>query len=122
LRRGVQHRVLARDLIGVGWHPKRLFDPAHDIEIRHAGLDHDHVGPLLKVERHLAQGLVGVGRVHLVGALVGAAERGFRPDRVAERSVKCRGVFCRIGHDADMRKAGLVEGVAHCSDAAIHHV
>ena len=52
------------------------------------GLDHHHVGAFLEVERDLAQRLVAVGRVHLVGLLVALAERGRRADRVAERAVE----------------------------------
>jgi hypothetical protein len=46
----------------------------------------------------LAQRLVGVGRVHLVGALV-ALQHAARADRIAERAVEGRRVFGRIGHD-----------------------
>ena len=70
--RGLQHRVLARHLVGERRHAERLGDAAHDVEIRHARLDHDHVGALGEIERDLAQRFVGVGGVHLVGALVAA--------------------------------------------------
>ena len=78
--------------------------------------------PSCDVERHLAQRLVAVGRVHLIGALVAAVEGCVRADRVAERAVKRRGVFRRIGHDPDVREAGLVERVADRADPAVHHV
>ena len=55
-----------------------------------------HVGAFLQVERHLAQRLIAVGRVHLIGALVGAAQVRFRADRIAERAVEGGRVFCRI--------------------------
>ena len=122
MRGGTQHRVFAADLIGVGRHAERLLDAPDHVQIGHAGLDHHHVGALLQVERDLAQRLVAVGRVHLVGALVGAAERRFRADRIAERAIKSRGIFCRIGHDTDPPKPGFVERMAHRADPAVHHV
>ena len=71
---------------------------AEDVEIGQAGLDHDHVGALGDVELGLAQRLVGIAVVHLVGALVaGECRRG--ADGIAERAVERRGVFRRIGHD-----------------------
>ncbi len=39
---------------------------AMHVEVRQRGLDHQHVGPLVLVERRLAQRLAGVRRVHLV--------------------------------------------------------
>ena len=50
-------------------------------------LDHDDVGPFGQVERDLAQGLVAVGRVHLVAAAVAELRRRF--GGVAERTVEC---------------------------------
>lgn len=75
-----QHGVLAAHLVGEGGHAERLVHAPDDVEIGHAGLHHDHVGALGQVERHFAQGLVAVGRVHLVGLLVALAERAARAD------------------------------------------
>jgi hypothetical protein len=72
---GLEHRVLAADLVDEGRRAERVLDPAHDVQVGHAGLDHDHVGALLEVERDLAQRLVAVGRVHLVGVLVAGLPR-----------------------------------------------
>ena len=65
---------------------------AANIEIGQAGLDHDHVGAFRNVEIGLAQRLVRVGRVHLIGALV-ADQRGIGANRVAEGTIKRRGIF-----------------------------
>ena len=74
------------------------------------------------IERDFAEGFVRVGRVHLVGPLVAAAEVGGRADRVAKRAVKCRGVLGRVGQDAHVLEAGFVERPADRADAAVHHV
>ena len=101
--------------------PNVSFTRADDIEIGQAGLDHDHVGAFLDIERDLAQGLVGVGGVHLIGALV-AGQRLCRSDGVAERPVKGRGIFRRIGHDRHVGEVRRVERLADCADASVHHV
>ena len=87
---GLDHRVLAADLIGEGRHAEGVLHPPDHVEIGHARLDHHHVGALGEIERDLAQRLVGVGRVHLVGLLAALAERAGRADRVAERAVERR--------------------------------
>ena len=69
-----QHRVFARHLIGEGGHAEAFLHPPHQIQIGHAGLDHHHVGALVEVQRHFAQGLVAIGRIHLVAALVAGLE------------------------------------------------
>ena len=84
-----EHRVLAADLIDEGRHAKGILHAAHDVEVGQARLDHHDVGAFLDVERDLAQGLVAVGGIHLVGRLVRLAERRRGTDRVAERSVEC---------------------------------
>ena len=118
---GLDHRVLAGDLIGEGRHAEGLLHPPHDVEIGQAGLDHHHVGALVEVERDLAQRLVAVAGVHLVGALV-ADERRVGADRIPERPVEGRGVFRRIGHDLHVVEAGVVEAAADRADAPVHHV
>ena len=109
------------DLVGEGGHREGVFDPLQNVEIGQARLDHDHVGALGDVELDFAQRLVGVRRVHLVGALV-ADQRGAGADRVAEWAVEGGGVFGRIGHDLDVAKAGGIEAGADGADAAVHHV
>ena len=92
-----------------------------DVEVGQAGLDHDHVGAFGDIELGLAQRLLGVGRIHLIGALV-ARERRRGADRVAERTVEGRGVFRRIGHDRHVREGGPVERGADGADPSVHHV
>jgi hypothetical protein len=105
LRRRLQHRVLAAHLVGEGRHAERVLHPAQDVEVGHAGLDHHHVGALGDVERHLAQRLVAVARVHLVDLLVALAEVGGRADGVAERAVEGARVLGAVGHDLGVDRA-----------------
>ena len=69
-----KHRVFTADLIRKRGHAERVLDAANDIEIRHSGFHHHHVSPFGNIERHFADGLVGICRVHLVGALVAASQ------------------------------------------------
>ncbi len=93
---------------------------ADDVEIGQAGLDHDHVGALGYVHGDLAQGLVAVRRIHLVGLLV-ALQR-LDADGVAIGAVKGRGVFGGVGHDQCVLIALAFERRANGQDAAVHHV
>ena len=76
---GAEHRVFAADLVGERGHAERVFHAADDIEIRHARLDHHHVGPFGDVEGDFADRFVGVGRVHLIRAFVAAARFAAEP-------------------------------------------
>jgi hypothetical protein len=60
LRGGLEHGVLAADLVGEGGHAEFVLHAAHDVQVGHAGLDHHHVGAFGDVERHFAQRLVAV--------------------------------------------------------------
>ncbi len=68
------------------------------------------------------QGLVAVGRVHLVAVLVAAAQIGGGADRVAERAVEAGGVLGGVGEDAGMDVPGLLQRPADGADAPVHHV
>ena len=59
---GLDHRVLAADVVGGDRQPRRVLDAADDVEVGQRRLDHDDVGALLDVEQRLAQRLVAVGR------------------------------------------------------------
>jgi hypothetical protein len=50
LRGGLEHCILAADLIDVGWHLELVLDPSDDIEVRHPRFDHHHVGPFGEVK------------------------------------------------------------------------
>ncbi|MNO86246.1 hypothetical protein D3C76_776410 [compost metagenome] len=116
------HGVLTAHLIGEGRHPELILDPADHIQIRHARLDHDAVGPFLDVQRHLVQGLVVVGRIHLVAGLVALAEVAGGADRIAERAVVAGGVLGGVGHDLHVDEAVLLQRGANRPDTAVHHV
>src|SRR5205085_7114242 len=53
-RRARNHRVFAGHLVDEGRHPEGVLYAADDVEIGHAGLDHDHVGAFGDVEFDLA--------------------------------------------------------------------
>ena len=56
-------------------------DHPDDVQVRAGRLDHQDVGTLLDVERHLAQRLARVRRVHLVAAAVAEGRRAIAPPR-----------------------------------------
>jgi hypothetical protein len=97
-----------------------VLEAADDVEVRHAGLDHEDVGALVGVEVGLEQRLAAVGRVLLVRLLV--AEPGVRVEGVAERPVVRRRVLGRVRHDAHVREPLRVERRADRADAAVLHV
>ena len=99
---GLDHRVLARDVVGGHRHAEPLLDPADDVEVGQGRLDHDHVGPFGQVERHLADRLVAVGRVHLVRPAV--AERRGALGGVAEGAVIAAGELGGVGQDRQVRE------------------
>ena len=70
LKGGLEHGVLAGDLIGADGDIEALAGGADDVEVGHGGLHEDHVGAFFKVERDLAEGFAEVGAVHLVGLSV----------------------------------------------------
>ena len=117
---GLDHRVLAADVVGGDRQVRGVLHAAHDVEVGQRGLDHDHVGALLHVEQRLAQRLVAVGGVHLVAAAVAEGRR--RVGRLAERAVEGRGELGAVGEDRRVAEAVLVERGADGADAPVHHV
>ena len=119
---GFEHRVFAAHLVGEGRNPELVFDAAHDVQVGHAGFDHHHVRPFGNIHGHFAQGLVAIGRVHLVGFFVAFAEVARRAHRIAEGAVKRAGVLGAVGHDAGVGQLFGFQGGADGADAAVHHV
>ncbi len=68
------------------------------------------------------QGLVAVGRVHLVGGLVALAEVAGGTDCIAKRAVVVGGVLGGVSHDLGVDEAVLFQRGADGTDTAIHHV
>src|SRR5262249_27309725 len=118
-RRGLHHRELAADVVGRHRHAEPLLHATDDVEVRERRLDHDDVGALGEVERHLAERLVAVGGVQWVAARV--AERGRRLGRLTERAVEARGVLRRITHYRDVGEARRIERGADGADHAVEH-
>ena len=93
-----------------------------DVERHARRLHHHHVGALREIEGDLPDRLVAIGGIHLVGLLVGGAERRRAPNGIAEGAVEGGGILRRIGQDADLLPAGAVEGPTDRPHAAVHHV
>ena len=99
-----------------------VLDASHDVEIRHTGLDHDHVGALGQVQGDLMQGLVRIGGIHLVVVLIARAQVACGADGVAEGTIIARGILGGVGEDACVDVAlGLQRG-ADGADPSVHHV
>ena len=118
--RGLEHRVLAADVVGGHGEVRRVLHAAQHVEVGQRRLDHEDVGALLHVEQRLAHRLVAVRAVHLVGAAV--AERGSRVGGLAERPVERGGELRAVGDDRHVAQALVVERVADVADPAVHHV
>ena len=119
-RRALDHRVLAADVVGGEWHRRRILDASDHVKVRERRFDHHDVGALLDIEQRLADGLVGVRRVHLVATAV--AERRRRVRRIAERPEERRGELGRVGHDRRVGQTVVVERRTDGADAPVHHV
>ena len=121
-RGGFEHGVFTADLVGEGGHAEFIFDAAHDVQIRHAGLDHHHIGALGDVHCYFAQRFVRVAGVHLVDLFVALAQIGRRAHGIAKRAVKRRSVLGAVGHDAGVDEVPGFQGLANGTNAAVHHV
>src|SRR3546814_11621538 len=93
------HGVLAAHLVGESGHREAVLHAADDVEVGQARLHHHHVGALLQVERDLAQRLVAVGGVQLVGLLV-ADEARAGADRPPAGTIEATSLLC--GHGATL--------------------
>ena len=82
---GLDHGVLARDVVRRDGHVDRVAHPAYDVEVAERGLHHHDVGALVDVEQRLADALAGVGGVLLVGPPVALRARSRRPRGTGRR-------------------------------------
>ena len=64
------HRIFAGYLVGKDRNVEAILHPADDVEIGQARLYHHAVRTFGDVHRDFAQGLIAVGRIHLVAFLV----------------------------------------------------
>ena len=112
---GLDHRVLAGDVVGGEREVESLARGADDVEVRQRRLDHQHVGAFGDVELAFAQCLAHIRGIHLVAAPVAERRRrvGSLPERPVERGCVLRGV-----RDNRRVRQRLADG----SDAAVHHV
>src|SRR5580658_859820 len=117
---GLEHGVLAGDLVGTDGDADAAAGCGDDVEIGHGGLHENHVGAFVEVEVDFAHGFAEVGAVHLVGFAV--AELGGGVGGFAEGTVKGRCDFGGVAEDGRVGEVFFVEGAADGSDAAVHHV
>ena len=116
----LNHGVLTADRIRSERQIKALLCLDDDVQIAECRLDHEDVRALLHIQLALQHGLAAVVRVHLIRLSV--TERRCRACGIAERAVKCRGIFCGIRHNRDVDKAVVIENLANRSDTAVHHI
>ena len=105
---GLEHGVLAGDLVGADGHVEALAGGADDVEVGHGGLHQDHVGAFVEVEIDLAHGFAEVGAIHLVGAAV--AELGRGVGGFAEGAVEGRGELRGVAEDGRVGQSRLRRG------------
>ena len=116
------HGVLTAHLIGECRHAESVLNPPHNIQIGLAGFHHHHIGTFLQIQRDFLQGLITVGRVHLIRSFVAFAECRGRTHGIPERPVVGGGVLRRVGHDLGVDVGASFQCLADCADAAVHHV
>ena len=117
---GLDHRVLAADIVDSDWMMDVVADLAHDVEVSERWFDHDDVRAFHDIEVNFLECLARVGRIHLVLAAVAELRRAV--GRIAERPVVARGVLDGVAHDGDVLETVLIERLADGGDAAVHHV
>ena len=117
---GLNHRVLAADVIGGYRHVDGGPGLGNHIEVGQRRLDHHHVGALLNVTKHLHHGLADVRRILLVSLPI-AAVGDLDVDGVAKRPVERRGVLGGVGEDGRLLVASIVQGSADRRHLAVHH-
>ena len=97
LEGGVQHGVLAGDLVCAEGDVEALAGGADDVEVGEGGLHQDHVGALGDVEVDLAHGFAKIRAVHLIAAAVAELRRGV--GGLAEGAVKGGGELGGVAKD-----------------------
>jgi len=115
---GLNHGVLAAHVVDRRWFRESLADPPKNIEVRQGGFNQKDVRAFVDIERDLAQSFLGVRAIHLVGTPITKLRRAFR--RFSKRSVKRRGEFSRVTHDARLLESILIQGFADRADPREH--
>ena len=62
---GADHAVFATHLIGAHRDREALAAHADQVEVRHGGLDHQHIRAFVEIELHLVESFAAVGGIHL---------------------------------------------------------
>src|SRR3984957_20058003 len=119
-RRGFHHGVFAANVVGGHGNVESIAHALNDVEVRQRGFHHDYVAAFFQIERHFAQRLARVSRIHLIAAAVAELRSGLRG--FAERAVEARAILRGIRQDRDIFEAILVELRANRAHAAVHHV
>ena len=68
------------------------------------------------------QGLIAVGRIHLVGILVATAEVGRRADRIPKGAIEAGSILGGIGQDPGVDECLVFQCVPDRPDTSVHHV
>ncbi len=117
---GLDHRVLARHVVGGDGHVDGGPHLGQHVEVGERRLDHDHVGALGHVEGDLGQRLAPVAVVLLVALAVAPAHDG-DVGGLAERAVEGRRVLGGVGQHRGPGVPGPVEGTADGGHLSVHH-
>ena len=92
-----------------------------NVQIGHAGFDHDHICPFRQIPRDHPQGFVAVCRIYLIGIFV-ARERTRGPNGITEWPIKSGRKLGRIAQYADVVEGVLLQHGPQSTDAPIHHI
>ena len=116
--RGLDGGVLPRHLVGPHRAVADRRDVGQNVQVAQRGFDHDDVGPLGQVQRHLAHRLSPIGGVLLIR---GPVPLQLGVDRITEWSVPSGGVLGGVGQDDDVVEPTGVQSRTHRRDLAVHH-
>src|SRR6202034_3945811 len=85
LRRGFHHRIFTAHVVGGHRNVKFLAHALDHVQIWHRRLHHHHVRAFFQIERHFAQRLARVRRIHLIAAPIAKLRRRLR--RFSKRTI-----------------------------------
>ena len=117
---GLDHGVLATDVIGGNWYINTCTHRRNNVEITQCWLDHDNVGALFDVGKHFAHRLTRIAPILLI-ALAVSATGDLHIYCVTEWAIQPRRVLGRVRHDRNVVKTCRVERMSNCANLSVHH-
>ena len=99
--------IFPAHVVGGHRHIEALAHALNHVQIGQRRLHHDDVRAFFEIERHFAQRLARIRRIHLVAAPVAKLRRGLRG--FAERPVERGAIFRGVGKNRDILEIVLVE-------------